>query len=107
MPGIYLVANFLKTLLEFIPGLTAVMTLEVGNIFKDDESGLVVAQNPNDVVEQVTPLGTFKALLLASLGEGLAGRARTQNIMLWDLLDWNLSDVTDRLEAEILFVNLR
>ena len=83
------------------------MPNKVRYILDDEITWLMRAQNLDDIVEQVAPLGALKALLAARLREGLAGKPCAEDIVIWNRRYVERSDVTVRAKTEIFLVKVR
>ena len=65
------------------------------------------AQNLDDIVEQVTPLGTFKTLLGTRLRKWLTGKSCTEDVVIRNRRNVQRSDVAVRTQLKVLLVKTR
>jgi hypothetical protein len=66
----------------------------------------MVSQNPHDVFEEITPLWTTKAILVASLREGLTRKSSTKNVMSRDHWQFHYPNISDRSQPKIPLIDL-
>ena len=89
---------------DILPRPAPVMADKVWHIFDDEEARFLHTQNVDHVIDEVAPLGTLQAFLLASLGERLAGKACAQDIMIWDRRNIDAADIAVGLCAVVLLI---
>src|SRR5260370_38385216 len=80
------------------------MALQIRNVLKNDVLRLVMLEHPKDVLEKVAPFRAIEALLVSGLGERLAGRARTEDVVSGNAGNGHLTDVSARAHAEVFLV---
>jgi len=91
-------------MLDRPPGLALPVPDEVGDILDNEIARPVRAQDAYNIVDQITPLRTLQAVLIARLGEGLTGKAGTEDVVIGDRLNVERPDVAVRAPTEILLV---
>ena len=64
------------------PRFSLVVSHEVRHILDEEIPRRVGPENADDVAHEVAPLGAVKPLLIARLGEGLAGEASTEDVVI-------------------------
>ena len=77
-----LVSARLESLLDSLPGITLIMTFQIGHILKEDISWTMSIYDVANVIKQVaTVFVVIKSQSLASLAERLTGKSSTQDVM--------------------------
>ena len=61
-------------------------------------------QNSDHIIDKISPLRAFQAALFASLRKRLARKSSAQNIVLRDVFELDLSDISRRLQAKVLLI---
>jgi hypothetical protein len=83
-------------MLDGPPRLSLPVPDQVGNILDDEIPGFVCPQYLYHVIDQITPLGAFQALLSAGLRKRLAREPGTQNVVIRHRGNIECPDVTMR-----------
>jgi hypothetical protein len=63
-------------------------------------------RDPEDIIEEVSRRGALKSSLLACLRERLTREAGAEDVVFGDGGDIDLPDITRRLQAKVLLVQL-
>ena len=80
------------------------MAYKVRDILDYKELRLVPMQNSDHVIDEIAPLRTFQATLLAGFRKWLARKSGAQNIVLRDILELDLPDISRRFQSKILLI---
>jgi hypothetical protein len=100
------VSHSAKLMLEFPPSLTSAMPLEVRDILDDHVLWSVVIHDPEKVAEQVAIARTRKSRLPTSFGEWLTREARAKDLVPWDVLCGDQTDVARWAHPKVRFIHV-
>ena len=84
----------MKTTVDFAPGITLIVTFQIGDILQQNISGTVICNDCADIFKEIpTFLFVLETLLLSGLTERLAREPSTQYIVGRNILRTNRCDV--------------
>jgi hypothetical protein len=103
-PVAYAVSRKAEPVFDGLPCAATTVANKIRYILDDEVPWLMRAQNTYNIVDQVTPLGAFETVLVASFRERLARKACAENVVRGKRRDIETSNVAVGSESEVFLV---